>query len=91
MDMFDFSAILDFIKLEPGHGLMQTVLLFMIWLQSKGLRREIASLRDGLAEARSTMDKRFEKIEWRITVIENKWGRESGRNSKDSKNPGANT
>lgn len=68
--MFDFSQVLDFMRLGQGHGLIQSVLLFMIWWQGKGLRKELVTLRDSFSEAKSNTDKRFEHIEGRITVLE---------------------
>ena len=69
LDMFDFSWITEFIRLEPGHGLLQSVLLFMIWLQSRGLRKEMMGLKDGLAEAKFIIDKKFDIIEGRLSVL----------------------
>lgn len=83
MDMFDFSSVIEFIKIEPGHGILQSVLLFMIWIQGKGLRKEIGMIKDALAETKSVIDKRFEKIEWRITAIENR-GKKNGTDSFNS-------
>lgn len=68
--MFDMGSLLDLMKMEPGHGFLQSVLLFMIWWQSKGLRKEIVSLKDSFHEAKSQNDKRFDVIEHRITILE---------------------
>ena len=70
MDMFDFSQILEFVKFEPGHGLLQSALLFMIWLQSRGLRKELVELRVMLGDVKSHVEKRFELVERRITILE---------------------
>lgn len=70
--MFEFSQIIDFAKLAPGHAFVQSVLLFMIWWQSKGLRKEIASLRDSFSETKSTIDKRFDGVENRLSLLEKK-------------------
>ncbi len=68
--MFDFTQVIEFAKAEPGHGLLQSVLLFMIWWQSKGLRKEIVALRDGMTETKSIIEKRFINIENRIVFLE---------------------
>lgn len=70
--MFDFNQIMEFMKIEPGHGLLQSVLLFMIWWQGKGFRQDLKHLKDGLGEAKIHMDKRFEKIEERLMFLEEK-------------------
>lgn len=70
MDLFDFSSVIEFAKAEPGHGLLQSVLLFMIWLQSKGLRKEVANLVTSMTEFKMSVEKRFEKIEGRVTQLE---------------------
>jgi hypothetical protein len=63
--MFDLSQILELVKLEPGHNLVQSFLLFMIWMSSRGLRREI---RKDL----SAQQKRIDNHEGRIIVLETK-------------------
>jgi hypothetical protein len=68
--MFDFSQILELAKLEPGHGLVQSILLFMIWLQSRGLRQDVASLKDAITVQRNNNEVRFQKIEGRLTILE---------------------
>ena len=69
--MFDFSQILTLIRLEPGHGLLQSFLLFMIWMSSRGIKKEMAADRKSQAETKATHETRFDKIEGRITVLEN--------------------
>ena len=72
MDMFDFSQFVTFAKIEPGHGALQSILLFMIWWQGRGLRKELSSFRESVAQTLSAIDKRFENLEIRITVLEKK-------------------
>jgi hypothetical protein len=75
--MFEFDQILQFLKVEPGHGLLQSVLLLMIWLTSRGLRKDMKDIRDDLGQAKSLTNKRFEEHdkkledhEGRITNLE---------------------
>lgn len=68
--MFDFTSIIDLAKIEPGHGLLQSGLLFLIWLSSRGLRKDIISLRDSVEAQKTTIEHRFEKVEGRITALE---------------------
>lgn len=70
--MYDFSQIMEFMKIEPGHGLLQSVLLFMIWWQSRGFRQDLKLLKEALGQARVHMEKRFEKIEERLIFLEEK-------------------
>lgn len=48
--MFDFDQVLQFIRLDSGHNLIQCVLLFMIWLKSgkilKALEKRLGSLEE---------------------------------------------
>jgi hypothetical protein len=68
--MLDFGQLMEFMKIEPGHGLLQSVLLFMIWWQSRGFRQDLKMLKEALGEAKIHMDKRFEKIEERLMFLE---------------------
>lgn len=68
--MFDFDQILQLFKLEPGHNLVQSFLLFMIWMQSWGVKKQLKSLQESLEQAKSSMEIRFQKIEGRMTVLE---------------------
>lgn len=68
--MFDFSQILDMLKLEPGHGLVQSLLLFMIWLSSRGLKKELVELKSSLLEFKIHNEDRFKHIEDRLTTLE---------------------
>lgn len=70
--MFDFSQILELLRVEPGHGLVQSLLLFMIWLSSRSLKKELIGLRDSLTDMRLHHEVRFEKIESRIDTLERK-------------------
>lgn len=71
--MFDFSQVLELMKLEPGHGLIQSLLLFMIWMTSRGLKKEVIALKDGLTDLKVNHEVRFEKIEGRVIVLENRF------------------
>lgn len=72
--MFDFSQIVELMRAEPGHGLLQSVLLFMIWLTSRSLKKELVSLKDSLSDMKIHNEVRFEKIEGRLTTLESKGG-----------------
>lgn len=70
--MFDFSQIFELMKLDSGHSILQSVLLFMIWIQSRGLRQEMGNLKRSLQDAKSTIDKRIENLEQRLIFLEEK-------------------
>lgn len=70
MDMFDFSQIFDLLKIESGHGLTQSLLLFMIWMSSRGVKKELIELKNSLFEHKIQIDTRFEKIEVRLNKLE---------------------
>lgn len=61
--MFDFNEIINFAKVEQGHGLLQCVLLFMIWWQSRGLRKDLTNYKE-------QNDKMFEKLDLRVKILE---------------------
>ena len=68
--MFDLQSIIDVMKVEPGHGLIQSVLLLMIWWQSKSLKQEMTFLRQLIGEVKLNLEKRFESIEDRVLKLE---------------------
>ena len=68
--MFDFQSIIELMRLEPGHGLIQSVLLLMIWWQSKSLKQEMTFLRQLIGEVKLNLEKRFESIETRVLQLE---------------------
>lgn len=73
--MFDFSNITELLKVEPGHGLIQSILLFMIWITSRGLKKEVINLKDSLTQAKTFYETRFEKLEGRLDVLEENRGK----------------
>lgn len=70
MDLFDLSQIGEFIRLEPGHGLVQSLLLFMIWLNSRGVKKELITLTERLLDMKAHHEERFSKVEDRLTILE---------------------
>jgi len=68
--MFEFDQIIELLKVEPGHGMTQSVLLFMIWWSSRGVKKEIASLKKVLDAVQAVYETRFSKIEGRISALE---------------------
>lgn len=67
--MFDFETILELTRTEPY---VQCVLLFMIWLSSRSVKKEIHQINESLEQAKVYYENRFQKIEGRITVLETK-------------------
>ena len=61
--MFDFSQVLELLRVEPGHGLVQSILLTMIWWTSRGMRKD-------LADVKAEHSIRFAKLEGRVTILE---------------------
>lgn len=70
MDIIDLGQIFEFLRAEPGHGLLQSFLLFMIWLNSRGVKREVMSLGDRLSDLRSSNEFRLDRLEKRLTIVE---------------------
>lgn len=74
LSMLDFNQLYEMLRVEPGHGLAQTILLAMIWWTSSGLKKELISLGEKIADLRTHHEFRLEKLEDRLTVIETKIG-----------------
>lgn len=68
--MLSLSEIYNFMKIDPGHGLLQSLFLFMIWMNSRGIKREIMGLTTNLVVQEEKIKERFEKIETRINLLE---------------------
>jgi len=68
--MFDFNSILDLLKVEPGHGLVQSVILLGIWLQARGVKQEISKLASSLDRVRLDTDEKIHQHEIRLTKLE---------------------
>lgn len=64
--MFDFNVVFELLKYEPGHGLIQSFLLAMIWFSSRGIKNELKIL----AKLIENHDKRFINIEGRVSILE---------------------
>ena len=45
-----FSTVFELLKSEPGHGLLQSGLLFMIWMSTRGLKKEVQELKETLTK-----------------------------------------
>jgi len=72
--MFELSEVVQFLKVEPGHGFVQSFLLLMIWLNSRNLKKELQGIRDALSETKAQIEYRFLKIEERVSVLEHNRG-----------------
>jgi hypothetical protein len=70
--MIEFSQVLDLMKVEPGHGLVQCLLLLMIWFSARGIKKEIVSLKDSLRNIKDETEDKITDHEKRIRLIENK-------------------
>ncbi len=68
--MFEFSNFIEFAKAEPGHGLLQSGLLFMIWLSSRSLKKELEALKAMLEKFEIGNEMRFRQVENRVSVLE---------------------
>jgi len=68
--MFDFDSIIELLKVEPGHGFIQSILLAMIWWSSRGVRKEIHQLGENFTDMKSNHELRLNNIEGRLTVLE---------------------
>lgn len=68
--MFDLHSIMDLLRVEPGHGFVQSMILLGIWWQARGVKQEIASLGSGLAKIKVDTDQKFQQHESRITKLE---------------------
>lgn len=70
--MFDLSQLFDFVKVDPDHGILQSILLFMIWWQSRRLREDIASLKMSFTKQKTDYEVKFREVETRIDVLKAK-------------------
>lgn len=66
--MVDLSQILQLLKIEPGSGLLQSALLFMIYWSSHGVRKDIKALLLRMV----TNENRMNVLEGRVTNLETK-------------------
>jgi len=66
--MVELSHVLQLLQIEPGSGLLQSGLLLLIWLTSLGVRKDIKAMGFKLVDH----DKKFKKIEERLTILETK-------------------
>lgn len=48
---------------EPGSGLAQTILLFLIWINSRGLKKELISLKEALTKMEISHEIRIGNLE----------------------------
>lgn len=74
MDLFDLSQIFNFWKSDPSHGLLQSLILLGIWATARGVQKQLVVLGHRLDEINNQNEKRFEKIEVRLTFLETKEG-----------------
>lgn len=63
MDFLTIGQVADFIKIDPSHGILQSVLLFMIWWSSKDLKKELVKVQIGLNDHMSKDENRFQRLE----------------------------
>lgn len=70
MDFLDTHLIVELLNNEPGHGLLQTVLLAMIWWSARGVKTEIIHLKDSFSTHKLHNEERFGSIETRLTKLE---------------------
>ncbi len=68
----DLDQIFSLIKLEPGAGAVQSVLLLMIWLNIRSLKNAIVKIEEGHDERLSFLESKTVTHENRIAVLENK-------------------
>lgn len=74
MGLIDLHQMIELMSVEPGHGFVQCVLLFMIWLNSRGLKKEVITLGERLSDMRANHEIRLDKIERQLTLLENHGG-----------------
>lgn len=70
--MFDLplDQLMMLIKTEPGSGFAQSILLFMIWLNARGLKKEMRELKEGLTKLEVGHEVRLSNIENKIGTID---------------------
>lgn len=75
MDLFGLDPDIvkqayEMLKAQQGGGLVQSVLLFLILLSSRGLRKEIVQLGQRITDMKEDHESRFVKIENRLNKLE---------------------
>ena len=68
--MFDFNSIMELLRVEPGHGLIQSVILLGIWWQAKGVKQEVANLASSLNQIKLDTDTKFKQHDTRLEKLE---------------------
>lgn len=67
MDLFDLNQISELLKVEPGHGLVQSLLLALIWWESRGVKKTVVALMTRLADLKENHETILDKHESRLT------------------------
>lgn len=64
------SSMFELLKIEPGGGMLQSVLLFMIWLSARGLKKEVRELKESLTRIEIGHEVRIGSIENQLHGVE---------------------
>lgn len=70
--MFELSQIWALLQIEPGAGLLQSVILFGIWWNSRAIKKGIFDLGTRMNKTDQKNEARFVAIEGRLTKLEPK-------------------
>ena len=70
MDLFDLEKIISYGHSESGT--FQCILLFMIWFNSRGIKKEIVNLSSLFNAHKAEDESRFQKLENRVILLEPK-------------------
>lgn len=76
-DIIPLDQLLDLLKSESGHGIVNSLLLFLILLRSGGIKKEISSLKEALThldiknEVRiGHLEHDFKSLDLRLAFVE---------------------
>lgn len=69
MDMIDINQVFEYVKWDQ-HGLLQTLLLFMIWWTSRGIRKDLHDYKQTTNTRLEINEERINDHEGRISTLE---------------------
>ena len=66
------DKLFELLKFEPGSGMIQSILLLLIWMNIRSLKRTLEKLEDNHDTRIGKLEVKDENKEVRLTVLETK-------------------
>jgi hypothetical protein len=71
------DQLIGLVKAEPGSGMVQSILLFLIWINARGLKKELRSLKNAITGLEvghgirlGTLEEKVNTIDERLILVE---------------------